>query len=451
MAQVSIAVVKGLSWNANEPPMAGEVVGRISSVGAVGDGVAPAPGTITLPVGNGDRQRSVNLPIGRYAVDAFLPSGDLVTKEFSVDSDEPQQVYLLIEHSAHEWLSWQHLAGNVPAASQFRARLGRLELDAAVPRDGWPAWVVSEQARPIAEGLMTELPALAAGDRKPLAEFPDCSQQAPGVGRYSDGPYSAYEFTPSHTIEGRRYAVVEDGSGGAVLAVLPVPWQRIDETEAETEIDVLVGPSPVGRRPGEPAQPDCSIVVRDPVMTTVLSYLRAGDNPAAHAVLAHAREMLFWKSRNAIAAAAGGYILLANWPAMAPDSEERSPAWLDWIANLFRWFEWLPDGAIQLAWLKLLGVNPKGRPRFESPAPRELALEACRRGIPYYTAGVRMLQDCLDLLANRAREYGPDPELEAALTATRELALQVEPWQPFTTLRLTRPRGDQGRAYTGPT
>ncbi|MGD0249225.1 MAG: hypothetical protein ABSB75_09250 [Candidatus Limnocylindrales bacterium] len=167
--------------------------------------------------------------------------------------------------------------------------------------------------------------------------------------------------------------------------------------------------------------------------TTVVSYLAAGDNPAAHAVLARAREVLFWKSDNPIAAAAGGYVLLANWPGIAEKAEERQPAWLRWIGNLFRRFDWLPDGAIQLAWLKLLGVRPRGP---ETPPPRDLVLEACRRGIPYYTAGVKMLLDSLVLLTNQAYKHGRDIELEAALTGTRELGLQVEPWQPFTTLRL---------------
>ncbi|MGD0020347.1 MAG: hypothetical protein ABSD62_13945 [Candidatus Limnocylindrales bacterium] len=211
MTSVSIALIKGLSGNADVPPVAGDVVGRILSVSAGRESVTAAPRLITIPVRGAYAPEAENLPMcqvelpmGQYVVDAFLPSGDLVSADFMVDSNEPKQVSLFIEHSAHEWLSWQHLAGNVPAASEFRAGLRTLESAGAVPPSGWPAWVIAESTRPIGTGLTIDLLARAAGNRIPMAEYPERSHRAPNAGSYSDGPYSAYEFTSPSTVEGRR-------------------------------------------------------------------------------------------------------------------------------------------------------------------------------------------------------------------------------------------------------
>jgi len=58
---------------------------------------------------------------------------------------------------------------------------------------------------------------------------------------------------------------------------------------------------------------------------------------------------------NPFAAMAGVYVLLAvNGLRGSPSNE-----WKGWIANLANMFEWLPDGSIQLAWLKLNSIVPE--------------------------------------------------------------------------------------------
>jgi hypothetical protein len=140
--------------------------------------------------------------------------------------------------------------------------------------------------------------------------------------------------------------------------------------------------------------------------------------------------MLFSKLENAIAAAAGGYILLGNWRGQPGD---RDADWFAWIENLQNWFTWLPDGAIQHGWIKLRTQTGPA----DVEAARESFLKAHGRGIPFYSAGVRLLHDGLTLLSNDARAARrTDEEVESALASLRAIALRTEMRQAFTTIRL---------------
>ena len=63
-------------------------------------------------------------------------------------------------------------------------------------------------------------------------------------------------------------------------------------------------------------------------------------------------------------------------------------------------FEWLPDGAIQYAWLKLKQADVE-KNRGEA---REALFQAYDRGLPYYSLGLQWITDGLTLLGEADRE-----------------------------------------------
>lgn len=451
MGRVTVRLEKGLDprhWA--EPAGAGDVIGRIWRVrGSTGGDADPdrgLPRSIVIPVGSGQPQE-VNLPLGRYVIDALLPSGELVSEDVVVESDNDLQVYLYGKHSGHEWLSWQHLVGNVRAGPEFfeSLRLLKIRRDDSPMVGRWSPWFVVGQpstepseSDPFGKTLRLASPGPQTG-RIPLALAASKPRPNSRTGAESDGPFGSFVLKSPASLSGRRYIVVEGERGAFVLAVLPIPWQET-RTAQGAEIDILVGPkdSAVSELERTYVEPDCSIMVRDSRLSTLVAYLASGDIAAAAAVLARAQDMLFAKLQNPIAAAAGGYVLLANWSSTYNAGPQSQPEWHGWLGNLSRWFEWLPDGAIQNAWLSLQTRGGHG-PHLEA---RDLALMAYRRGIPYYTAGVRMLLDTLILLSDQSRLEGArDHDVEDALAATRGLALMIEPSRPFTTLRM---RLDEG-------
>lgn len=137
--------------------------------------------------------------------------------------------------------------------------------------------------------------------------------------------------------------------------------------------------------------------------------------------------MLFEKVFNPLAAAAGAYVLLSTEQSDGPDY------WHRWVYNLMKWFPWLPDGAIQRAWIMLRSHTHK----HGLEEARANLLEGYRRGLPFYSKGVSLLLDGLTLFANDARaEDKKDQEVEEALKTARWLALRTDMRQPFTTVLL---------------
>jgi kumamolisin len=140
-----------------------------------------------------------------------------------------------------------------------------------------------------------------------------------------------------------------------------------------------------------------------PAVDSLVSFLNSGDFESARAIgspwAQRAEKMLFRKLDDPMAAVVGGYFLLqAGKVARLHDK---------WTANLAKWFEWLPDGAIIRACYLMT------KPQPDVIATRKLLLEAVRRGLPYYTIGLRLLQNGLKLLLQRSAE---DSEVAAALT-----------------------------------
>jgi hypothetical protein len=132
-----------------------------------------------------------------------------------------------------------------------------------------------------------------------------------------------------------------------------------------------------------------------PEVDSLLSFLNSGDFESARVI--GAEQLLFEKLDDPMAAAVAGYFLL-----QAGEVERLH----EWTANLVDWFKWLPDGAV----IRACHLMTKDEP--DAIAIRRLLLEAVKRGLPYYTIGLRLLQNGLKLLLQRSVE---DSEIAAAL------------------------------------
>ena len=92
------------------------------------------------------------------------------------------------------------------------------------------------------------------------------------------------------------------------------------------------------------------------------------------------------------------------------------------------YFPWLPDGAIQYAWLQLR-QSPSEENRDRA---RKALITAFRRGVPYYTLGLQWMVDGLTLLGE------DDQEAQRMLQAVQQISWRSDTSQTFTSIALAR-------------
>ena len=394
----------------------------------------------SVPIGE-SATRQLDLPPGRYEFTAILPSGEVLSQVADVDArPEGVPVFLAAAHSPREWLSWQHALGRSVGAARLYAAQARggkpgwMEID-RVLAEWTPVPVSAQGADPVMEVVAGYLAQGPVAPRRPLTLPGGPPTRLPGM---DAPPFRAFRLPPARTFDyrsagfARHYLRVVDDAQRQILCVLPYPWRSSEGTE--TAVEVLVGPDqPVDAEPPT-EHPDVpwsvSTVARDDHVASILGYFAAGDTSAAAFLAGTALDLLFRKMTNPLAASAGAYVLIDQW------LRERSaarPEWVDWIENLARWFRWLPDGELLRGWVALAG--PPGQSHVQ--VARGAFVEAIRRGIPFYTAGVRRLEEGLARIANQDRADGrTDPAVLHALERVRALAWNADPRSPFTTLRL---------------
>jgi hypothetical protein len=424
---------------------------------------------LVLPIGDpAVEPLTVSVEPGRYMVQATLPSGEILNQEIDAESSERVSVDLFSENSPHEWLGKLQVAGGVPSRRRLEARRSILGVvPVGRPLDVRASWLetVTSKTR-FNEWLNSDA---AVGDHAPQLCFGSLLAAGQLKSVSADEQFEKFEIKdrdslgtqgpPSPLIakllgkgilsgQTRHYLGLEDTTGIRGLAVLPLPWRysKLDDARAGQvmPIEIVLSESAPGSSFAEsPVRPFIS--VDDPEVTGLLGYLGGRDLQSAEALLAQAVQWLYEKMMNPFAAAAGAYILLAADGLHGGQSKE----WKSWIANLSNWFEWLPDGSIQLAWLKLNSISPEvdtaadGAVKVDGivAEARGLLLRALIAGVPLFSAGVRLLVDALTLVANHEEYRGKHetPEGTAttrALMLARWLSRRTDPSQPFTAIRI---------------
>lgn len=390
--------------------------GVLATVESIGSEPTPRRVTTTIPVGIGPAPATLDVPSGRYVVRAYLPNGDIVSQQ--VELEGPLDVVLQGKHSPHEWLSFQHLLGNVAGAQAYDDQSTAMlaphpsvwQLD---PPGPGPTELERAAGWTFLNGLARDLRQDISGFRSVRLAPMLRDDRVQFFTVWSAGPPASPGT--SRPQGGRRWLFVDDDRGRATLASLPFPWRDVS-TGQDAEAEVLVHRGDAQRPPA------VAVSIRDSLVSTVLGYLASSAFTCASDAIRPAREMVMRKRQNALAAALGGYTLVST-------SLDVVAGWHDWVHNLTNWFPWLPDGPIIQARLFL----QLAREASDLELARGSLREAFSRGIPYYSLGLQWLVDGLTVFA----EEDGDGEMAAMLAAVRPVARRGNLQQPFTVLDLT--------------
>ena len=387
----------------------------------------------TIPMGQLKNGNRIPLDPGKYEFAALLPSGDVLTQVADIDAG-PAAVDVMFDmgHSEHEWMSWQHALGNVEGGTVLNPAKPQLAFESP-----WLTGVVARSFTmpalkdDVAESIARHLAQALGGPPVPFA-LPIATQDLPSD---SDPPFTVFHLPKagnanyqSEKFE-RTYGICADASGRQMFCVLPYPWRTtMDEAGA---VEMMVGPDPSLNMDSKAGRKTSAWVVstiaRDDRVAPVLSYFASGDDANAAFLARDALDLLFGKLINPYAAAACAMSSSID----GRDSPATSANWLSWIDNLAKWFPWLPDGELLRGWVALAG----GKGTLEDA--RNAFVEAERRGIPVYTAGVKRLTDGLARVANQDRaDKHEDRRVTEAFDRIRRILWNVDPRYPFTTIRL---------------
>lgn len=431
--------------------------------------VASAPGgstkgvRVTKPLSVGGSGQQIPLEAGDYLVRLYLPSGDVDTDYVRVESGKTNDVTFRLRRSPHEWLASaanlgvvqtlphrkdiESLAAGLGAtalsakASLVRASNDLLrvtEKDRSAQAEGWHWLHRTDRARPLQQTAKMSTLDLArwwvgepVSQPAPLAIAVRDSHNVVFVHSGSTAPMAGVE---------RAFTAIRDPMGGSFYAVYPQGWATAGGSEARASvlltvvIDSAMGALEDG---AAPVRWRCSPQVDDVEGMSLLGFLYAGRPRAGRALLKQALDRLYQKVANPVGAAMGGYVLLAF---MDEAAEHFDPAWRSWIHNLYNNFKAVPDGAIAMAQMALLHGEDASNAEPDAERIRGYALEAVRRGLPYYSYGIRVLTEVLVALEGDDQAHGRKgdavDQTRLALHLVRRLGRIAQPGEFFTVLKL---------------
>ncbi|HEU4514130.1 MAG TPA: hypothetical protein VFR87_13575 [Nocardioidaceae bacterium] len=422
---------------------------RSDGVRVVGSVIAadhanPSHRDLMIPLGDDVVPTRLDLPPGRYFVEATLPSGDVLSEDVTVNDGASTDVQLRADESPQETHSLQYVLGNVESGPVFWSAdvypvphsMGSRSFEqrltpppsppAAVPPTVTSAGFVRVHPevallRRASDTRLTCVDLNTLADRTPVEAVADVQHTlgaAPGTSVQPDVPNPVaplYRLTQSSagaplSGPGPHYLTVT-AADDAYLVTLPLPWTDTDGRDATVEVLVNLRQGPTSSA--------VSVAVTDPAVGAGLAYMASGHLEKAAAVFRDVREMLLGKVSNPLAAAAAGYVLIGTETTSEPQY------WDPWLRNLMAWFPTISDGAILCGARRLRSAHDDD----EVVEGRRCLLEGYRRGLPVYTLGLSWLIDGLSM-------FPEDAECAAALQQVRRISFRVNMREPFVILRL---------------
>jgi hypothetical protein len=206
---------------------------------------------------------------------------------------------------------------------------------------------------------------------------------------------------------------------GVEIARLPFPWGAPKRNAPPIAIELLVD----RRATYRPVR--TTLTITDPEMGGLLSYMAAGTVAAGRLILHELlnsgmiESALRSKQTNPLAACAAGYC------AIAMSDEATFARWKPWIERLMANYPALPDGAVIFARRMLQTAKDES----QLDIAKRAYIAAFRRGLPFFAAGVRHLQDGLFTFS------GSDAEANKMYRSMLKVTTRLDPGQPFTVLR----------------
>lgn len=484
MSTLRVRVDKLVDSEGSPPP---RVFARIERLDDRGRAVRDTLQHVLVPISHHpDQVEAISLDPGRYAVEVKLPSGEWLSDAVRVSADGTQDLVLAGAQADREWRPWQQASASVrlphlstkssraPASSASRPRTPQTKAESGgATRGGGVSRGLGDRVALVLErvGLQMVRGGALRSRRADVVtpwepELPAQVEAARPLYWLSGGPAGlavdvlrqdpwnalpVLRGSTAHIVEalnaGRSARLVEPAGGDDASAVFPVPnlagatgFAPTERTYAavhrRTGVELVCLPTPwvdqwtnreVGvdvsvARPRLESEFASSILVRDPQLSVLLGFLSSGALPSAKRLAETAGEMLYEKTVNPLAAAAGAYALVSS---VADTAHER---WHDWVEHLMRRFEYVPDGAIQYATLRLRLRSSES----DLAQATDAFKRAYRRGLPYFGLGVRWLLEGLQHVGTR------DAEAKTMAESVQRLAARLHPQSPFTILRLGR-------------
>ncbi len=358
-------------------------------------------------------EATVELPTaGDYLVDLGLPNGTSVRRVISVAEGEqyrmvmPSQRLPTTDDSAH--IPRPRLVPRVISSALKSVHLQETDLE------------VKKIGQPLAVSLQG-LRAFAA----------DAATQAHNVEllHLAEDAGLSYSFIlPDRPVESfrngyrRQWLLVAAGTRHPTLIPYPVGWIERDFHAFTLAIyrKAIEG--------GEATKWSVELKLMNPVYGSLIEHLTRHDLASGEEVSrsqrGEATQMLYEKEGNPFAAAAGAYLLALGQRNLGNQ--------VQWITNLTKRFEWLPDGPIAEGWYRLR-IAKSGTAEWQ--VARSLMLLACTRGLPYFTVGLHALVEGMTLLNMADPE---DEEVRGALAVVRAADVACVRNRPFTTLQVSR-------------
>ena len=348
---------------------------------------------------------NVAVPPGLYLARTFLPGGEMVMQQCSIEG-ESDSAYLRLAREVPEVsiasaseifdgglrkgvleaFGTRGAAHSPPTPTNIRDsdKAGDTDESEEAASQAGLGFVIDdvESATPL------ELDFLAAGSPQDAAFVAWRNALQLAVPRAAGGLYLRLPDLPP----GRRAPLLRISGAGLDARLLTLPGDC-----------VAVGVSlERGEGTRRDSAPQLRVVVqtRSPQAESLLGLLTAGQFAGATDL---AKDLLHDKVDNPWAAAIGAYVLMRGGQLVRLRS---------WIERLDNDYPWLPDGTLLHAWTLL---------RLETAVDRScsLFLAAHERGTPIYSQGLRLLLDGLKLACQRRPDDGA---LNAALVRVQEVA-----------------------------
>lgn len=365
---------------------------------------------------SGPRETTISLEsehgisAGKYVFTLLLPSGQMLSTPFQVEDGKESVVNVPYEHSPQEWLRSQTLLGHSLSRTQETLALEKLSVSVNIsPND----------------------PALV----KPKIDFALYCPQ------YTDRSILLYKANMNVSAMHSRLHIVFEVSGqdyeSATVAEL-----KIGNTSR-----TVVLPPLSSRHINDQLTLDCAwsdtvesvtdlavhVNMQNKAAQALLSYMQRGDIESAQKVsqpvIDEAYQMFREKMQDPAAACVAGYLLTStsNWKHMP----------LDWCSNLSVFFPHIADGSIINAHRRIVDL-PEDLSPSDLQGIADLLLLAAERGLPIYSAGLRLLNDDLLALSNSIKELGANKSLlrkvDLAYQRTTSWLQYCDFKNPFTTL-----------------
>jgi len=343
----------------------------------------------SLKLKSGDKNVSLSfdsneaLQAGLYVFALKLPSGKVLTKPFHFENGAASMIVVPYETSSADWLDSQTFLGHALNKKDEFLAMEKL--------------VTSGKVK------LTEDPVFSAAEVKLSSFYPQYSDRSillyksdMLVEPISGTLHRIYKIS-GHNFESSSIAELQVGKTFALIALPPL--SRRDENEDLTIDcvwnDVYDSVNDIS----------VSVNLQNKAAQSLLSYMKLGDIDSAQSVsqpvIAQAHKMFQEKLQDVGAACVAAYLLIST------------SAWkhlpLNWCQNISDFFPHIADGAIINAHRRIVDLNESVTP-VDLERIGELLLLATSRGIPIFSAGLRLLNDDLIALRNSMIELNSKSE-----------------------------------------